>query len=144
MTKPDREKIPLILRRTERGLEPRSRLASDMLAKYAVHSDVEITIRKRRSLPQLRLYWAMLNNVVAATDAWPDAEHLHDALKLDLGYVTPIRTVDGKLAMIPDSAAMSKMDSAQFKAFFDAAAKRLAEVCGFDPLAETQDMEKAA
>lgn len=132
---PDREKIPLILRRTERGLEPRSRLARDLLDKYAVHSDVEVSIRKRRSLPQLRMYWAMLNNVVEATGAWPDAEHLHDALKLDLGYVTPIKGMDGKLAMIPDSAAMSKMDSAQFKTFFDAAAARLAEVCGFDPLA---------
>lgn len=132
---PDREKIPLMLRRTERGLEPRSRLARDLLDKYAVHSDVEVSIRKRRSLPQLRMYWAMLNNVVEATGAWPDAEHLHDALKLDLGYVTPIKTMDGKLVMIPDSAAMSKMDSAQFKGFFDAAAARLAEVCGFDPLA---------
>ena len=136
--KPDREKIPVVLRRTERGLEPRSQMARDALAQYALHSDVEITIKKRRSLPQLRLYWAMLQNVVAATDAWATAEHLHDALKLDLGYTTPIRTVDGKLAMIPDSVALAKMDSAQFKIFFDAVAKRLAEVCGFDPLAETE------
>jgi hypothetical protein len=135
----DRETQPLILRRTERGLEPRSRQASDILSKYAVHSDVEIKIKKRRSLPQLRLYWAMLNNVVVATDAWPDAEHLHLALKMDLGYTTPVRTVDGKLILIPDSAAMSKMDSVQFKAFFDAAAKRLAEVCGFDPLSDMQE-----
>lgn len=137
--KPDRETQPLVLRRTERGLEARSRSAADMLGKYALHSDVEVSIKKRRSLPQLKLYWAMLNNVVDATGAWPDAEHLHDALKLDLGYVTLIRTVDGKLAMIPDSAAMSKMDSAQFKKFFDAVAQRLAEVCGFDPLATTQE-----
>lgn len=137
--KTDREKIPLVLRRTERGLEPRSRQASDLLAQYAVHSDVEVSVKKRRSLPQLRLYWAMLQTVVSATDAWPTAEHLHDALKLDLGYVTPIKSMDGRLVMIPDSAAMAKMDSAQFKAFFDAAAARLAEVCGFDPVAETQE-----
>ena len=137
--KPDREKIPLVLRRTERGLEPRSQLAREALAQYALHSDVEITVRKRRSLPQLRLYWAMLQNVVAATDAWASAEHLHDALKLDLGYTMPIKTMDGKLAMIPDSVALAKMDSAQFQKFFDAAAARLAEVCGFDPLTEAQE-----
>jgi hypothetical protein len=137
--KTDREKIPIILRRTRAGLEPRSRLAHDQLAQYAEHSDVEVTVKKRRSLPQLRLYWAMLNNVVEATGAWPDAEHLHDALKMDLGYVTPIKTMDGKLVMLPDSAAMSRMDSAQFKRFFDAAAARLAEVCGFDPLAITEE-----
>jgi hypothetical protein len=120
-------------------LEPRSRQASDLLAQYALHSDVEVSVKKRRSLPQLRLYWAMLQKVVSATGAWPTAEHLHDALKLDLGYVTPIKSMDGRLVMIPDSAAMAKMDSAQFKAFFDAAAARLAEVCGFDPLTETQE-----
>lgn len=131
---PDREKIPLVLRRTERGLEPRSSIAREMLERYAVHSDVEVTIRKRRSLPQLRMYWAMLNAVVEATGAWATAEHLHDALKYDLGYVTPIKGMDGKTVMVPDSAAMAKMDAAQFKRFFDAAAARLAEVCGFDPL----------
>jgi hypothetical protein len=137
--KTDREKIPLILRRTKAGLEPRSRLAHDMLAQYAEHSDVEVTVRKRRSLPQLRLYWAMLGNVVEATGAWPTPEHLHDAIKMDLGYVTPIKSMDGKLVLLPDSAAMSKMDSAQFKRFFDAAAQRLAEVCGFDPLAMNEE-----
>ena len=137
--KTDREKIPLVLRRTDRGLEPRSRQAVDLLAQYAVHSDVEVSIKKRRSLPQLRLYWAMLQNVVAATGAWPTAEHLHDALKLDLGYVTPVKSMDGKLVMVPDSAAMAKMDSAQFRAFFDAAAARLAEAYGFDPLAQTEE-----
>lgn len=135
MTKTDREKIPLVLRRTERGLEPRSSQARDLLAQYALHSDVEVVVKKRRSLPQLRLYWAMLQNVVAATGAWPTAEHLHDALKLDLGYTTPVKGMDGRLVMIPDSAAMARMDAAQFKVFFDAAAARLAEVCGFDPLA---------
>lgn len=139
MPKSDRETQPFVLRRTERGLEARSRSAADILGRYALHADVEVSIKKRRSLPQLNLYWVMLNKVVEATGAWPDAEHLHDAVKLDLGYVTPIRTVDGKLAMIPDSAAMSKMDSAQFKQFFDAVAKRLAEVCGFDPLNETEE-----
>lgn len=136
--KQDRETIPLILRRTERGLEPRSSQARDLLAQYALHSDVEVKVKKRRSLPQLRLYWAMLQNVVAATGAWPTAEHLHEALKLDLGYTTPVKTMDGKLVMIPDSAAMAKMDATQFRTFFDAAAARLAEVCGFDPLAHDE------
>jgi hypothetical protein len=137
--KADRERIPLVLRRTERGLEPRSRQAADLLAQYAVHSDVEVTVRKRRSLPQLRLYWAMLQNVVEATGAWPTAEHLHDALKLDLGFTTAVKSIDGGMVLIPDSTAMARMDAAQFKVFFDLAAAKLAEVCGFDPLAQTQE-----
>lgn len=136
--KTDRERMPLVLRRTRAGLEPRSRLARDILDQYAEHSDVEVTIRKKRSHPQLRLYWVMLNTVVEATGAWPDAEHLHDAIKVDLGYVTPMRLLNGETALIPDSVAMSKMDAVQFRKFFDAAAQRLAEICGFDPLAETE------
>ena len=136
--KQDRETAPLVLRRTERGLEPRSRLARDILEQYALHSDVEITIKKRRSSRQLARYWVMLTEVVEATGAWPSAEKLHEALKLDLGFVTPMRLLDGRMVYIPDSAAMSKMDAAEFRRFFDAAAARLAEVCGFDPLAETE------
>jgi hypothetical protein len=139
--KPDREKIPLVLRRTERGLEPRTRQAADLLAEYALHSDVEVSVKKRRSLPQLRLYFKMLSNVVDATGAWPTVEHLHDALKMDLGFTTPVKRMDGEIVWIPDSAAMGQMDSVKFRKFFDAAQKRLAEVCGFDPLAE---MEKEA
>lgn len=143
MSAPDREKQPLVLRRTDRGLEPRSRLAADLLSQYAIGSDVEITIRKRRSAPQLRRYWVMLHEVVEATGAFPDAERLHEALKLDLGYVTPMRLLDGRMVYMPDSTAMSKMDAAEFQRFFDRAAARLAEICGFDPLAEMPAQEAA-
>lgn len=136
--KTDREKIPLVLRRTERGLEPRSRQAADLLSSYALHSDVEVTIKKKRSLPQLRLYWKMLQSVVEATGAYPDAEHMHDAIKMELGMTTPMRLMSGQVVWIPDSVALSKMDSAQFQKFFDQAAKLLAETYGFDPLQETQ------
>jgi hypothetical protein len=77
----------------------------------------------------------MLHNVVEATGAFPDAERLHEALKLDLGFVTPMKLLDGRTVYVPDSAAMSRMDAAEFRRFFDAVVKRLAEVCGFDPLA---------
>lgn len=137
--KSDRERIPLILRRTERGLEPRSRQAADLLAAYALHSDVEVTIKKRRSLPQLRLYWSMLQNVVEATGAYPDAEHLHEAVKMELGMTSPMRLMTGEVVWVPDSVALSKMDSAQFQRFFDQAAELLARTYGFDPLSEAQE-----
>lgn len=143
MSAPDREKQPLVLRRTDRGLEPRSRLAAELLQKYPMHSDVEVTIKRRRSHPQLRLYWVMLHKVVEATDAFPSAEKLHDALKYDLGFVTPVRLLDGRTVYMPDSAAMNGMDADEFRRFFDKAVARLAEVCGFDPL-EAMDEKVAA
>ena len=133
-----RDKSPLVLRRTERGLEPRSRLAADALAQYAFGSDVEVTVKKRRSLPQLRLFWAMLQNVVEATGAYPTAEHLLDAIKVDLGYTAPMRLLSGDVVFVPDSIALSRMDSAQFRAFFDRAVELLARTYGFDPLAVTE------
>lgn len=109
-------------------------MAHDLLSAYALNSDVEVTIRKKRSLPQLKRYWVMLHKVVEATDAFPSAEKLHDALKFDLGFVTPMKLLDGRIAYVPDSAAMNGMDSDEFRRFFDKAVARLAEVCGFDPL----------
>lgn len=133
-----RDKSPLVLRRTERGLEARSRLAADALAQYALHSDVEVTVKKRRSLPQLRMFWAMLQNVVEATGAYPTAEHLLDAMKVEMGYTTPMRLLSGDVVFVPDSIALNRMDSAQFRAFFDRAVELLARTYGFDPLATTE------
>ncbi len=133
-----RDKSPLVLRRTERGLEARSRLAADALAQYALHSDVEVTVKKRRSLPQLRMFWAMLQNVVEATGAYPTAEHLLDAMKVEMGYTTPMRLLSGEVVFVPDSIALGRMDSAQFRGFFDRAVELLARTYGFDPLAVTE------
>lgn len=138
MSKTRKDAPPLVLRRTERGLEARSRLAADELGKFALHSDVEVSIKKKRSLPQLRMFWAMLHNVVEATGAYPTAEHLLDAMKVEMGYTTPMRLLSGDVVFVPDSIALSRMDSAQFRAFFDKAVELLARTYGFDPLAETE------
>lgn len=143
MKRASRETAPLVLRRTDRGLEPRSRLAADLLQKFPLHADVEVTIKRKRSHPQLRLYWVMLHKVVEATDAFPSAEKLHDALKFDLGFVSPMKMLDGRVVYVPDSAAMNGMDADEFRRFFDKAVARLAEVCGFDPL-DTLDEKVAA
>lgn len=133
---------PLILRRTERGLEPRSRMARDILDKYPVHSDVEITIRKRRSSAQNALYWSGLQRFVEATDAYPTAQHAHEAVKMDLGYTTPVKSLRGEIRYVPDSSAFARMDAPAFARFFEAARKLVIETFGFDPWAE--DKEEAA
>ncbi len=84
----------------------------------------------------------MLSNVVPATGGtpFPTATALHEALKLDLGYVSFQRHLDGKVTAVPDSTAFNSMDQAEFKAFFEAAVKRITEVFHFDPV----EMEEAA
>lgn len=132
-----RDTPPLVLRRTERGLEAMNRLSADELEKFELHSDVEVTMKKRRSLPQLRLFWAMLQNVVEATDAYPTAEHLLDSIKMELGFTTPMRLLSGEVIFVPDSIALSRMDSEQFRNFFDRTVELLTRTYGFDPLAKT-------
>ena len=134
----DDERRPIILRRTARGLEAPTAADAEMLDRYAIGRDVEVKIKARRSLPQLRLYWAMLARVVEATGAYPTTDHLHSAIKHALGYTTPIKTLDGDIQYWPDSVAIARMDAAQFKEFFDAAVKLIAEKWGFDPLAEME------
>jgi hypothetical protein len=134
--KRNREKPPLILWRTQRGLEARSRQAADILAVYPLNEAVEVTVRRRRSPERLAAYWAGLSRLVEATECYPSAEHLHDGIKMDLGYTTPVRSLTGAITYVPDSVAISAMDEPAFVAFFDRVRKRIIEVYGVDPWSE--------
>jgi hypothetical protein len=129
-----REKPAIIVRRTPRGLSPVSGYDAEQLAMIPLGEEFDVVRRSRRSLPQLRTYWKALTLVVRATDAWPTPEHLHEAIKLDLGYVTTVRGLDGKTSVITDSAGINAMNGEEFKLFFDRAMQRLAEETGIDPL----------
>lgn len=130
--KTDRERAPIILKRTPRGLEPNSKLAHDLLSKYDLGSLVEVTVKQRRSSTQNAAYWTMLERVVDATGAFPTSDALHNALKMDLGYTTPVKKLSGEIIFVPDSTAFGKMDAPAFRAFFEAAQKRIAEVFQID------------
>ena len=131
--------------KTARGLSPVAAYDAEMLWADPVGTEYDLVKRTRRSLPQLRLYWSMLQRVVTATGKWPDAEHLHEALKLTLGYcreVVNMRT--GEISLQADSAALDGMDADQFRAFFDSAVAELARHLGFDPLAFIEGGRAAA
>jgi hypothetical protein len=133
----DTDRAPVMMRRTSRGLEPVAAFDLERLDRYSFGSDLEVRIMQRRSLPQHRLYWAMLARVVENTDQWPSAEHLHEAIKYHLGYTQPLRTVDGRTVWRPDSTAFASMDAAEFRVFFDRAVEVISEVVlpGVDPIA---------
>ena len=128
---------PLLLRRTKHGLEALNAIDAEALAEIGLGSDVEVVLRKRRSGPQQRLYWRTLSEVVAATDKWPTSKHLHNDLKLALGYVEKhVNAFNGAMTYQADSTAFEKMKGDEFKTYFDRAMKLIAESCGFDPLAQ--------
>lgn len=132
----DLDRAPILLRRTPRGLAPVAAFDAERLDRYAIGADVEVSIKQRRSLPQQRMYWSILARVVENTNEWPTSEHLHDAMKLHLGYSQPLRTVDGRTIWLADSTAFASMDAAEFKVFFDRAMDLIATeiLPGVDPM----------
>jgi hypothetical protein len=134
--KTDRERAPITMRRTKAALVPVGPFDDEMLEQYPDGAIVEVTIKRRRSNPQNALYWATLAKVVAATDAYPTAESLHEAIKMALGYTMPVRTFDGQLMYLPDSTAFGRMDAVQYKQFFDRAIELLNKLTGSDVLQE--------
>jgi len=142
----DTERAPVMMRRTSRGLEPVASFDLERLDRYSFGTDLEVRIMQRRSLPQQRLYWAMLTRVVDNADGWPSAEHLHEAIKLHLGYSEPLRTIDGRIAWRAESTAFSKMDGSEFRVFFDRAVEVISTVIlpGVDPIALVEEGRASA
>jgi hypothetical protein len=127
---------PPIVTRTEKGLRPSRAWDAEDLANDPIGTEYELHKITRRKPKQHRTYWRALNLVVKATDRWPDAEHLHDELKLALGfYRKAANLATGEIMLIPDSTAFDKMDQEQWQAFMNAAMELIAKECGFDPLA---------
>ena len=131
--KSDREKRPIFFIVRAGALIPASMADVEVLDRYKIDSEVEVTFKQRRSLPALQAYWAGLHRVVEAVDNYPSSEHLHNAIKMALKLVTPVMTFEGKLIYVPDSVAISAMDDAEFAEFFKRAQRLVIERFGFDP-----------
>lgn len=92
---------------------------------------VRVDIRQWRNVGRHRAYWAMLGDVVAATDATLTAERLHEVLKLELGIVDLVRLPGGMTVAIPGSIAFEAMEEAEFVTFFKRAEEWLALTYGY-------------
>jgi ferric-dicitrate binding protein FerR (iron transport regulator) len=132
MTKTDREKRPIYVRRRGFSLHPVGGEDGQALEQYPLDTELEISVKQRRSLPQLRLYWAILHRVVEATGRFASAEHLHDAIKAKLGYVRSMKLMDGSEVLATDSAALAAMDAKEFNEFFNKAVELMNQTFGFD------------
>lgn len=128
-----KRKTAIVVEKVRGRLVPVSAYDAEIIDAMPDRAQFDLVRCDSRSNPQNRLYWLMLHHVVKATGKWATAEHLHEALKLDLGYVTVRLNLLGQPYIATDSTAFDEMGPAEFKAYFDQAEARIAEVTGIDP-----------
>jgi hypothetical protein len=100
---------------------------------------VRVDVRTGRVPSRLRFYWSFLHEVVKATECCPTAEALHELIKLETGYTTPVK-VRGYTVLVPRSIAFSSMSEEEFTKFLQDGLRFVAETYGITP----DDVEKAA
>lgn len=94
---------------------------------------VRVEIKQFRNASRNRAYWAMLHEMVAATECALSPERLHEIVKLHTGVVDVISLPSGLPVAIPGSISFDKMDEREFIAFFQKAEQWLAETYGWVP-----------
>lgn len=118
--------------RASRSLIPYDEHALEQLSEVPFGKPVMCKVTQPRSVDQHRFYWVELSKIVKATECAPTAEHLHQALKLALGYTMPVFDAKGEIVShVPDSTAFGKMSQHEFNTYFNAVQKLVAERWGY-------------
>lgn len=129
----DKSEIPPIwMERRGNGLVPCMQLDADEIAKFPFGEKIKVKLHTGRVPKRLRFYRSFLSKVVAATECAPNADALHEAVKLNCGYVTPV-LIKGYQVNVPRSVAFDKMTEVEFGEFLKAALRFIAESYGLTP-----------
>lgn len=116
-------------------LHPVTRYDAELFVLFPYDQLFDVIPVSERSPLHHKKYWAVLNDVVKATQKWPTASHLHDDLKMLCGYYrTVINKASGGVYYVPDSISFDKMDQKEFGKYFENAMMKLAEAIGYDPI----------
>ena len=122
----------LLRRRTGLLLSPADGLAEHEIERFPMGRDILCTLKKARSNPNLRHYFACLHAFSQATGKAP-ARVLHELLKMECGLVTPVSTQSGGLKLVPDSVAFDRLSEAEFIDYKKRAFDALRINFGIDP-----------
>ena len=96
---------------------------------------VLVQIKQGRSLAHHNKYWALLDQVVAATGKWPSTENCHLWIKVKLGMYEPVYfAVEDELIVYNfKSIDFARMGQKKFEQFYEQAMAALAIETGIDP-----------
>lgn len=98
---------------------------------------VRVEIKRWRNSSRNRAYWAMLGEVIEATECALSPERLHQVLKLENGCVELVQLPSGYKVAIPGSISFDEMSEPEFMEFFRRAERWLAETYGWVPKERT-------
>ena len=127
------EKPPIRVTKTASGFVPYDRFSEQEIAGLSRGTICKLAPFKGRSNPQLSWYWVVLAEAVEATGKWPTAKHLHDDLKLTLGYVRKAVNLNtGEIHLVPDSIAFDRMKADEFTAYLKQVDRLFSEKLGID------------
>jgi len=111
--------MKVLVRKQFSTLRPVDEAGEEALRKIKNGSLVQVEIKQPRNVQHHRKYWALVSLVAENTDRYPDAETVHEAIKVAVGLRTEITMPDGAKAYVPGSIAFNKMDQGEFNAFYD-------------------------
>jgi len=109
-----------------RMLIPADDTAATLIGKVATGEIAAVRVMRGRSLPQHRLFWALLTHVAEASK-FETAERLLVALKIRLGRYDLCAMPSGKVVPVPDSISFEAMTQDDFQQFFDEALGRICD-----------------
>lgn len=114
---------PIILRKSLSGWGPADKASAEALNAMPLGATVRVERAKARSLPQMRLYWSLLQRLAeaGAVKGIEDAETLHLALKLALGVADVVRLPSGRTVPVARSTALDAMPAAEFTDYLERA-----------------------
>ena len=120
---------------TKKGLTliPRDGYARHIMSKIKEDGAVLVEVWQPRNLKQHRRYFAMLQNVVEASDQWASIEELSFDLALALKRGTFITDMQGSIHFRPDSRAVASMTKDDFERLHRDSIQLLSQWLGCDP-----------
>lgn len=113
---------------------PVNREARELAAKVPEGKEVFMSLWMPRNMAQHRKYFAILNNVVEATDDWASTEDLRfDIFKALKRGTFRVSFADNHTDFIPDSMAFASMPRDEFERLYSDTIRLLTKWLGADP-----------
>jgi len=132
MSKKSTERPPIYVYRKGDALFGEMGMDREMIRAFPEGQRIRVDLRTGRVPERLRFYWAFLAKVIAATECAPTKEALHDVIKLNTGFTTPVN-VKGYTVLVPRSISFDAMSEDEFSQFLESAIRWIAESYGVTP-----------